>query len=558
MALPHKCFKGSSEEDPCSTEEVQPLTAWPELVAWVEPVNGDQEGVYNPFGRGGGCRVGRLRARPASCRPRTLVCHDMKGGYLDDRFVSGTSNKDAYRFYHWSGVDTFVYFSHHLVTIPPLGWINAAHLHGVSVLGTFITEWEAGSAVCKELLASEKTVALAVKQLVRIANHYGFEGWLINIENEVPIEKIPLMVKFVEDLTKAMGKTETDKKTENAGKNKMKKVSNSHHHVIWYDSVTENGELKWQNALNSQNHAFFDACDGIFLNYTWTEDHLDSSKKAAGDRHRDVFVGLDVFGRNFYAGGKYDTWKALEVVRKHDLSAAIFAPGWTHETQPDFMAAERRLWGSLAPFLTHQGIQDLPFTTSFCQGSGEHVFCKGKIEKEGPWHNLSLQHLQPLWSQEGEAEGSGRLSLVTQEAYNGGGCLGITTHSSTTFRLMACDLEGKQALGVTVAYKWISQPTNLTFLCHLSPSDSSSKQKILEFVCEKGEEEEKVDKDALVGEEVIKCRLLVSRVENGWNIRKFTTCEVPGHRITLVALRLGGAAELRLGHLDMREEAGTV
>lgn len=125
----------------------------------------------------------------------------------------------------------------------------------------------------------------------------------------VSLLQIPLMLKFVQDLTKAIRKTETDKKTENAGKNKMKNISNNHHRVIWYDSVTENGELKWQNALNSQNCAFFDACDGIFLNYTWTEDHLDSSKKAAGDRHRDVFVGLDVFGRNFYAGGKYDTWK---------------------------------------------------------------------------------------------------------------------------------------------------------------------------------------------------------------------------------------------------------
>jgi hypothetical protein len=30
-------------------------------------------------------------------------------------------------------VDVFVYFSHHLVTVPPPGWIHAAHKHGVKV-----------------------------------------------------------------------------------------------------------------------------------------------------------------------------------------------------------------------------------------------------------------------------------------------------------------------------------------------------------------------------------------------------------------------------------------
>lgn len=39
----------------------------------------------------------------------------------------------AYRLSHWRHIDVFVYFSHHLVTIPPVGWIQAAHLHGVKV-----------------------------------------------------------------------------------------------------------------------------------------------------------------------------------------------------------------------------------------------------------------------------------------------------------------------------------------------------------------------------------------------------------------------------------------
>ena len=39
--------------------------------------------------------------------------------------------------------------------------------------------------------------------------------------------------------------------------------------VIWYDAVTVEGRLQWQDSLTELNAPFFDACDGIFVNYTW-------------------------------------------------------------------------------------------------------------------------------------------------------------------------------------------------------------------------------------------------------------------------------------------------
>lgn len=67
------------------------------------------------------------------CRPRLLVCHDFKGGYQDDKWIQGNDNGDAYSLWHWDLTDVFVYFSHNLVTLPPPGWTNAAHKHGVQV-----------------------------------------------------------------------------------------------------------------------------------------------------------------------------------------------------------------------------------------------------------------------------------------------------------------------------------------------------------------------------------------------------------------------------------------
>lgn len=66
-------------------------------------------------------------------RPRLLVCHDMAGGYLDDKWIQGGSNPDAYAIWHWYLIDVFVYFSHSLVTLPPPCWTNTAHKHGVKV-----------------------------------------------------------------------------------------------------------------------------------------------------------------------------------------------------------------------------------------------------------------------------------------------------------------------------------------------------------------------------------------------------------------------------------------
>ncbi len=54
--------------------------------------------------------------------------------------------------------------------------------------------------------------------------------------------------------------------------------------MLWYDSVTEAGHLEWQNALTAKNKTFFEACDGIFLNYTWKLENLAQSSLAAGLR----------------------------------------------------------------------------------------------------------------------------------------------------------------------------------------------------------------------------------------------------------------------------------
>ena len=90
--------------------------------------------------------------------------------------------------YHWQLIDIFVYFSHHFVTIPPPCWTNAAHTHGVPVLGTLITESDDGAARCSKFLEDTASWQNLANQLVDIAEYYRFDGWLVNIENPIQVQ----------------------------------------------------------------------------------------------------------------------------------------------------------------------------------------------------------------------------------------------------------------------------------------------------------------------------------------------------------------------------------
>jgi mannosyl-glycoprotein endo-beta-N-acetylglucosaminidase len=179
--------------------------------------------------------------------PKVIVCHDMANNYHEDRLFQGSANIDScYNFYHWQLIDLFIYFSHHMVTIPCESWINAAHCNGVRILGCFITEFNQGEAIWDELVSSKDLLDRVIDVLVDITVFFGFDGWLLNIENAV--ERVDRLKYFVDRLTR-----------------QLKKIDPDLYRVIWYDSVTVDGDLKWQNELNRMNDVFFQLSDGWFV-----------------------------------------------------------------------------------------------------------------------------------------------------------------------------------------------------------------------------------------------------------------------------------------------------
>ncbi|EJW84612.1 glycosyl hydrolase family 85 protein [Wuchereria bancrofti] len=340
--------------------------------------------------------------------PETLLCHDMKGGYLDEERLDGCEVTDStapFMFFHWWYIDIFVYFSHHFVTIPPLGWINQAHMHGVIVLGrsstrslflvkaidqsnsnessielnrenvpilpridhiarTVITEWHSGADICKEFLKNEDGVTKTVQKLVNIAVKYNFEGWLINIENKIEAESIMYLDLFLRMLT-----------------NEMRQTVGERSRVIWYDSVTIDGELKWQNELNDKNQRWFDITDGIFLNYIWNVKQLSTSAIRAKHRHRNIFVGIDCFGRGCHGDGGWNCHQAFMYPRQNNLSIALFAPGWIVETMPsrEIIINSLRFWDRLVTFVRPHPLTTLPIDTDFSFGYQYRDTCKASF-----------------------------------------------------------------------------------------------------------------------------------------------------------------------------------
>lgn len=304
-----------------------------------------------------------------SRQPRLMVCHDYAGGYLpSDRssFFIHTHNTNscgigsarreptvldiAYTVSYWGLVDVFVYFSHHRVTVPPRAWVEAAHRHGVPALGTIITEGDGGLRDLRLVLSDAVTMGRVIARLADLCVAFSFDGYLVNIENSLDAGLARRLVLFTDTLRKRV----------------QSAVSGGHGQVVWYDAVTIDGPLQYQNALTAKNKPFFDVADGIFTNYFWNPMHLAMTKTTAATagRRADVYVGVDVFGRNMHGGGKFNTHVATREAVGCGLSVALFAPGWTLESLKEeeegearggggggrrdaFLRAECKLWSRL-------------------------------------------------------------------------------------------------------------------------------------------------------------------------------------------------------------------
>ncbi|PIL36452.1 hypothetical protein GSI_00141 [Ganoderma sinense ZZ0214-1] len=295
-----------------------------------------------------------------STRGKLLVCHDYKGGYNE------SPTAPSYTFNFWPYCETFIYFSHHRVTIPPPGWSTAAHKHGVKMLGVLIFEGAESHGECLQLLVgplprqtygaakpnSNQTLPVSphyARLLAELAYQRGFDGYLLNFEAPLPggVEQARALTLWIALLEQ-----------------ELKRKVGPHAEAMWYDSVVVNGQLRWQDRLNSINLPFFLPSTSFFSNYTWphpypsmTAQYLLSLDQSTAPRPKllsDLYIGVDVWGRGSHGGGGLGCYKAISHIDPEclGLSVALFGQGWTWESEQDkpgwswaaWWAYERTLW----------------------------------------------------------------------------------------------------------------------------------------------------------------------------------------------------------------------
>ncbi|KAJ4477293.1 glycoside hydrolase family 85 protein [Lentinula aciculospora] len=297
-----------------------------------------------------------------------------------------------YRIRSTSGQAAILFFSHHRVTVPPPGWINASHRQGVKMLGTLIFEG-GGEQDCLRLLVgklpksrtgpvSPPTTPTSLplsphyaRILADLAKKRGFDGYLLNFE-------CPLVGGT--EQTRALAGWITLLQDE------LKTKVGDHAETMWYDSVIINGRLAWQDRLNSLNLPFFLSSSSMFSNYTWGSNYpsltaqyflsLDSSLTgdASTNPHihhkklQDIYMGVgtalfasfgsvrltapcaDVWGRGSHGNGGFGSFKAISHIAPSSLglSVALFGQAWTWESEQDkpgwnwdsWWTYERKLW----------------------------------------------------------------------------------------------------------------------------------------------------------------------------------------------------------------------
>lgn len=370
----------------------------------------------------------------------------------------------VYAFSYWQYLEESVYWGGigSINFVPPTGeMINNAHRNGVPILGTVFfppTVYGGNYSWVQTFLTKSGNTYPAADKLIAIAQYYGFDGWFINQETE--------------------GGTAADAA---AMRDLIRYIrQNSSLKITWYDSMTEAGNIAWQDQFNTSNdwymrHNYTNGlqdssgdliADSMFIDFS---DDASSTlpttsrtrAQTLGLNPYKIRTGLEAQAEDFRTStaGRIRMSKAFPDGANHLTSVGFYLPrtfatqlpeqdlfwtGASGDPRDTSATVSTGAWKGVAHNIAERSaIDSLPFATDFCTGQGSHYYNNGVIVKAGSWWNRALQGILPTWRWIIDSTGT-KLTpeLSTLDSFRGGSCLRVSGNldADNTLRLFLTNL----------------------------------------------------------------------------------------------------------------------
>lgn len=384
----------------------------------------------------------------------------------------GLNKAEANAFTYWQYVDTLVYWGgssgEGLIVAPSPDVVDAGHKNGVKVIGTVFMPQEAHGGKIEwldDLLQKNEDGSYpVVDKLIEVAKTYGFDGWFINQETAGAEALDEYLEKFGEgggdgsaQQTQAPVLTKDHAVRMQEFLSYFKKQA-PELELVYYDSMTIDGKMDWQNALTEKNAPYLktedgtQAADTMFLNFWWTTDKLapeellKSSAALAAQKQidpYDLYAGVDVQSNG------YDTEIQWNLFEKPDggtyTSLGLYCPSWAYfstDMIQEFWKRENKMWvnakgdpsaeiqpesdtdwrGISTYVVERTALTTLPFVTNFSTGNGYGFYKKGEQISMLDWNNRSISDVLPTYRYMIDDGAGNKLSadLDVGDAYYGG------------------------------------------------------------------------------------------------------------------------------------------
>jgi endo-beta-N-acetylglucosaminidase D len=431
---------------------IKALESLSELLGWQTPTD--------PVSLASVAQVPRAN-RPPFAGPASMVGFDCGPWQYDPYFTEwsqgGTGSSvtrtaaNVYNFSFWQYLDISYYIGHQVVIIPPTVWTNAAHANGVSSLGTLNLNNED---------VSKYNVQLVAAQLIKIAQFYQFDGYLINDENYYGEQEKNWDLQLMTLLRTNQAKPLT---------------------VIWYDAPVSGG---YANELNSDAVPFLQAAGYFHTNYCWGNANSIANPQNSFqvlkqkfptdylEWRNKVFSALGPYcDSNSCAGCEQPTqpysgyfFENYELISDPNLDyltgIGVYAPDFTmywclNSTDaklPDMMTFQNNdqaFWAGTTDYINYKPDCDkpgqrvtpkpnqsmahyiqprtvivaTPFVTDFNTGEGSFFNLAGANAARNPWNNLSVQSILPTWRYEQTGSAKFQIVFSYDQAFIGGSSL---------------------------------------------------------------------------------------------------------------------------------------